>query len=258
VKGIGGASYVVAAGSVREDGSYYAVDDSWPVQDIPDWLVDWLCEDFIKFVAGKEAAKQKKFTNQSALRAKYTSEERRTLRAQNNPDGFLIAAEDTRDYLVSLAFYLTHAGLSEALIQENLIAQAKDICRDGEAYVSDEHNKLSIAKTSQSAASAVTVDVAARFYSKKSKKYASRGLKLTVPSLQHNALVEVMCALTYPLDGAEACQILKNGIVGLEKLKPAAFRNACMRARDEAGVEVKPLGNGRFLWKKENQGDIDE
>jgi len=71
-------------------------------------------------------------------------------------------------------------------------------------------------------------------------------------------LVEVMCALTYPLDGAEACQILKNGIVGLEKLKPAAFRNACMRARDEAGVEVKPLGNGRFLWKKENQGDIDE
>ncbi len=258
VKGVGGASYVVAAGSVRENGDLYTVDDGSPVQDIQEFIAEWLCADLQKFLADKAEAKRQKFKAREVLRLKYTPEERARMRAQNNPDGFLIDKEDTRDYMVSLAFSLALAGLNETIIQETLIAQVKDVCRDGEIYVSDEHNKLSIAKIAHSAASTVTIDASTRFYHP-SKLKKSGNLKIDVPARQHNAMVEVMDSLSYPIDGNEACALLMEGVIGLKKLKPAAFRNACKRARDTARVEVKPLGNGRFLWtKKKNQGDTYE
>src|SRR5205809_164588 len=49
VKGIGGGSLVVGAGSVRESGEVYkAMDDDAEVLPIPDWLVDWIVADVTK------------------------------------------------------------------------------------------------------------------------------------------------------------------------------------------------------------------
>jgi hypothetical protein len=41
VKGIGGGSLVVGAGSVRDNGEVYTCIDDAPVAEIPDWLLDW-------------------------------------------------------------------------------------------------------------------------------------------------------------------------------------------------------------------------
>ena len=45
LKGVGGASFVVAAGTERENGEYYTYENQNLVMPIPRWLVDWLVED---------------------------------------------------------------------------------------------------------------------------------------------------------------------------------------------------------------------
>ena len=49
IKGVGGGSLVVAAGSVRDSGEVYTCIDGSPVVSIPEWLVDWLLADFQKY-----------------------------------------------------------------------------------------------------------------------------------------------------------------------------------------------------------------
>jgi hypothetical protein len=260
LKGVGGASYVVAAGSVRENGQTYTVKDDFQVQDIPDWLVDWLCEDIRTYRAGLVAAKREKFAKQAALQARYTREKRAALRMEGHPDGFLIAKEDIRDYLVSLSFTLADAGLCTTLIKETLIAQAKEICDGGNAYVADEHNRISIARIADSASRTIIVDVAAKFYSPKKTKAHHSGLVMEVPCTQQDAMVEIMSYFPVEIDGTEACDKLREGVIGLNKLRAVAFRNACARAREEAGFESKSLGNGRALWRRTKgveHGDID-
>ncbi len=48
-KGIGGGGYVVAPGSVRENGEVYTIEHDREISDIPDWLVDWIRDDVHKF-----------------------------------------------------------------------------------------------------------------------------------------------------------------------------------------------------------------
>ena len=49
LKGVGGGGLVVGAGSVRADGEVYAVIYAGPVIPVPDWLVDWLCQDIHRY-----------------------------------------------------------------------------------------------------------------------------------------------------------------------------------------------------------------
>jgi hypothetical protein len=49
LKGIGGGGYVVAAGSVRENGEVYTYEHDGPIAEIPDWLVNWIREDVHKY-----------------------------------------------------------------------------------------------------------------------------------------------------------------------------------------------------------------
>ena len=49
VKGSGKGGYVVGAGSVREKGEKYTCIDNGPVPDIPNWLVNWICNDVRKY-----------------------------------------------------------------------------------------------------------------------------------------------------------------------------------------------------------------
>jgi hypothetical protein len=52
VKGIGGGGYVVAPGSVRENGEVYTFEHDKPideVDEVPYWLIDWIVQDVHKF-----------------------------------------------------------------------------------------------------------------------------------------------------------------------------------------------------------------
>ena len=48
-KGIGGGGYVVAPGSVRENGEVYTIEHDRAIAEIPDWLVTWIRDDVHKF-----------------------------------------------------------------------------------------------------------------------------------------------------------------------------------------------------------------
>ena len=63
LKGVGGGGLVVGAGSVRADGEVYTVISDGPVIPVPDWLVDWLCQDIHKYKSDLAKARAEKGRN---------------------------------------------------------------------------------------------------------------------------------------------------------------------------------------------------
>jgi hypothetical protein len=98
VKGIGGGSLVVAAGSVRDNGEVYTCIDDSPVAEIPDWLLDWLLADFENYRVGRDKELRQKH-EAKAIALRMSEAERCKLRQKNLPDGFDIAEEDIYDFL---------------------------------------------------------------------------------------------------------------------------------------------------------------
>ena len=60
LKGVGGGSLVVGAGSVKQTGEVYTCVDDGPVPEIPNWLVDWLVKDIEKYWDAVDAEKAEK------------------------------------------------------------------------------------------------------------------------------------------------------------------------------------------------------
>jgi hypothetical protein len=145
VKGVGGGSLVVAAGSVRETGELYACVDDSPIAPIPDWLVDWIVTDFRRYRTMKDRENAAKFKAKTeALRLENI--ERRKLRKQNAPDGFDIAEEDTYDFLRWRASDLSGLGITGAALHQNLVYQASRFCENGAAWAVSERGRATIDK----------------------------------------------------------------------------------------------------------------
>lgn len=120
VKGIGGGSLVVGAGSVRDTGEVYRCIDDSPVSPFPDWLVDWLIADSKKYRLAKDEERRNKMTLKRKA-GTMPGEHRAVLRMHNQPDGFDICAEDAYDFLRSRAASLAGLGVvDETLCQEFL------------------------------------------------------------------------------------------------------------------------------------------
>ena len=138
MKGIGGASLVVSEGSVRLDGQRYTCIDPDQIPRIPNWLVEWVIQDFEKFEVGKEAIRRERDAEKTAARSKYSPEQRRQLRRKNEIDGFDVNFEDKYDFLRSRSFTYTAMGLSQDLVEKALIEQATDFVHGGRAWVETE------------------------------------------------------------------------------------------------------------------------
>jgi hypothetical protein len=130
LKGIGGISFVVAAGSLRESGERYTCIDDSEVAEIPNWLVDWFVDDIRKYHTAKAREKKEKLTERTA--------QERTLKA--------IAQEDIYDYLRWRAHSLVGLGLVGEGLEHALTHIAKTDCDQGETFVASEHGKESIHK----------------------------------------------------------------------------------------------------------------
>ena len=147
VKGIGGGSLVVAAGSIRENGEIYtAVDPDAPVLPIPNWLVDWLVADIKKYRIGNQAELKAKHEAKNLCRQQYTAKERAELRKQNLPDGFDICQEDVYWFIRWRAGSFASLGLEPNDIEHALAAQVRKFCQGGVAFVESEKGRETIHK----------------------------------------------------------------------------------------------------------------
>jgi hypothetical protein len=99
LKGVGGGSLVVGAGSVKQTCEVYTCVDDGPVPEIPNWLVDWLVKDIEKYWDAVDAEKAAKLALKEAEQKKYTPDERVQMRRKNLPEGFDIYFEDRYEYL---------------------------------------------------------------------------------------------------------------------------------------------------------------
>lgn len=258
LKGIGGKGLVVGAGSVRENGEIYtAVDPDAPVLPIPDWLVDWVSDDFAKFRQTADAELKTKADAKAKLREKYTSEQRDRLREQNKEDGFQIYEGDLYPFARSRAGSFARKGFSREKIEQLVIWQVEHFVTNGKAFVQTELGRESIHKIAF--ANSLEIGDGRDFY--EDQKHARRervraqqnteskeGFTISTPSQQpsqHRKLVELICSFPDRILTDAAYDRIEASIPEFNRrLKPE--QNAASRARKDAGFRVE----GR-IWIKE-------
>jgi hypothetical protein len=145
VKGVGGGSLVVGAGSVRDNGEVYSCIDDSPVAEIPNWLVDWLLADFKRYRLGWERELKEKH-QAKAIALRMSEAERRKLRQQNLPDGFDIAEEDIYDFLRWRASSYSGLGETGEELTQSLTYQVARFCAGGEPFAKSERGQRLIQK----------------------------------------------------------------------------------------------------------------
>ena len=146
LKGVGGGSLVVGAGSVKQTGEVYTCVDDGPVPEIPNWLVDWIVKDIEKYWDAVDAEKAAKLARKEAEQKKHTPEERAAMRKQGLPEGFDIYFEDRYAYLCWRAFTLSSMGLRENSLEIALAALAEHDIAGGKDYIQTDRGKSMIHK----------------------------------------------------------------------------------------------------------------
>lgn len=245
LKGIGGGSLVVGAGSVREDGEVYECIDDSPVFPIPTWLVDWLVADIEKYRSAKAQEYAHKAREKQAA-AQLTEAKRRELRLQNRPDGFDIAEEDTYDFLRWRASHLSGLGITGEAMVQALTHLVQSYCHGGEAFVGSEKGQRMIKKVADEERH---VGNARFFYRQKPqpKRNASgKKLVLTRNAAKREVIRRVVSQFPDTITREDALQRIREdlGRDGLT-LEERRDKNALSLARSYAGFEVN-----RNSWQR--------
>ncbi len=134
LKGVGGGSLVVGAGSVKQTGEVYTCVDDGPVPEIPKWPVDWLVKDIDKYWDAVDAEKAAKLALKEAEQKRYTPSERAAMRKQSRPEGFDIYFEDRYAYLCWRAFKLSSMGLRAKALEVALTDLLENDVVGGKEY----------------------------------------------------------------------------------------------------------------------------
>jgi hypothetical protein len=201
LKGVGGSSYIVGAGSVSKSGETYTIFDNSAVAPIPDWLVDWLVDDIAKYRRdwkGMNARKEK----EKLAAAKMSAEQRADRRAQGHADGFEINREDLHDFVLSLLKKFSAMGLSGDVLEHVLTAEIRQRVQGGEEYVASQRGMDSIRRR---VASEPVRDIGASFYEKrKNKPFDDSGLIMTKELTKRDILQSIIGSFPDRLSGFEA------------------------------------------------------
>jgi Bifunctional DNA primase/polymerase, N-terminal len=150
LKGVGGGSLVVAEGSVRPDGQRYTCIDQHCIPPIPDWLVNWVIEDFKQYEAGKERIRLDKLKKKQDIRKRYSKQERAVMRQKNLQEGFDILFEDRYGFLRWRSGTYASMGLSPAMVEKALAEQAITFVQNGAAFMETDAGKEMVHKLATS------------------------------------------------------------------------------------------------------------
>jgi hypothetical protein len=143
LKGVGGGSYVVAAGCTRNDGEIYTVMHDVPVAPIPDWLIDW----FVMDKKRQDSELAKEASNRREVVAAMSPEERATQRANGDESAFEVSEANIIPFIQSRASSLGNLGvtlLDRKVLEKVLTGLVKQYCAGGVAYVESEHGRRHI------------------------------------------------------------------------------------------------------------------
>jgi hypothetical protein len=185
VKGIGGNSYIVGAGSIHQKtGEVYTVVDHSPIAKIPDWVVDWLVRDISRYRSDWRKMNARKMKEKKAA-AELPAEKRAELRAQGHPDGWEIYPEDMQDFIMSLMGRLGSFSLSDEKMEEIVAAKVSEMVQGGEQYVTSERGRQSIHNRVTSRNRTNTLALAVTFYqNRKTKPFSDSGT--TIPQFDES------------------------------------------------------------------------
>lgn len=122
VKGIGGGGYVVAPGSMRENGEVYTPEHDVPIVQIPDWLVTWLDQDVHKYRS--QAATLRELEKKKHLEAMEARDRNEPL-----PE---YSKDEINTFLWNRAISFAPLGIRREDIENLLTAQMEDFMKDGQ------------------------------------------------------------------------------------------------------------------------------
>ena len=215
LKGIGGASFVVAAGSMRTDASgrveiYTCIDDS-DVVPLPNWLVDWLVQDIQKYREEKFQEKRRKHARSGGSGL---DEYKNSLKHK-----CLIAEEDVYEFIRWRAGQLTtNIGLSGDGLEHALFHLVRKDCEKGDVFTASEHGKELIHEIVTEAEEWDT-GTASPFYltDKTTSKTLEGHIMIFITPSKREITEEVIRTFPDKITSAEA----------FEKIEEALFKNGC-------------------------------
>jgi hypothetical protein len=247
LKGIGGASFVVGAGSLRDNGEIYTLTDNSPVADIPDWLVDWVYKDHAKYRAAVAIENERKRAVKASERQRFSPKQRAAMRKEGLPEGFDIYQADTYDFLRYKARQLASHGLISSL-EPALAELASEFCVAGREYAHSERGKATIAKIANDPD--LRRGHAELFYARKDKADLVSGLKIYEPNTVRKQLVGAIKKFPDAIMADEAwVELEKKFGVNRKSLKD---RSAVGKARKKAGFTTRNVG-GRYQWMRKQK-----
>jgi hypothetical protein len=246
VKGVGGGSYVVAAGCTRSDGEIYTVMHDVPVAPIPDWLIDWIRMEKTR----QDSELVRKAGNRRAVVAAMSPEERTIRQAKDDESAFEVSEANIIPFIQSRASSLGNLGLTlldRKMLEEVLTGLVKQYCAGGVAYVESEHGRRHVHDVAFSknlpTGSAKWVELMGT--RKKAKLAGMIVSKVTRVSLLR-AAVE-----TFPARiGAERAYVhLQDALAGTKFTlgKGRAAERITKRLRDWAGYDTEKTSGG-WCW----------
>jgi hypothetical protein len=150
IKGIGGASLVVAAGSTKPNGDVYTCVDDSPVAPIPDWLVDWILRQQRDYKIAQNRVRAEKLKAKQRA-SKIDPAERERLRAEGHPDGFDVFLIDRPAFVKSRASKFVRLGVLGEELVTLLISQVIRHVEGGAAYCETERGVASIRAAARNA-----------------------------------------------------------------------------------------------------------
>ena len=243
VKGIGGGSLVVGAGSVRDNGEIYTCIDDAPVAEVPDWLVDWLLADFKKYRTGRNRELAEKY-EAKIIALRKSEAERRKLRQQGLPDGFDIAEEDIYDFLRWRASSYSGLGETGEKLAQSLTYQVTQFCASGEAFAKSEAGQRLIQKI---ATEERKVGNATWFYRQRSTKVDMHHIPCPPPT-KIGIIREVMAKFPDRIPAISALELIE---AALDKdgfpFDRRKDKDKLLDARKALGFEVEDDG---LHWKR--------
>jgi hypothetical protein len=235
LKGIGGGSFVVAAGSLRESGERYTCIDDSSVAEIPNWLVDWLVWDIQKYREERVKAKKAKHARNGHSGYKDSR--------KNRCD---ISEEDVYDFIRWRAGQLTVLGFVGDGLEQALHYSVKANCEKGDVFIQSEHGKGLIHEIVE-AAEGWETGTASPFYltSETTSRTLEGHIMIYRTSSKQDVIEEIIKLFPDKISATEAIEKIEEGLFkDGYTFDRHAERSTVYRARKTMGFTVE----GHSYW----------